>query len=257
MVEPTRPEEQATTASESEERAPSVWSLLVDVIARPVPAFEAIARWQGVKWLLPAILVIVTTLIALAVSAPYLAEEARRQLQVQLLTMPPEQAEMVRSQAERFMSPRFMLITGGLSAVVIQALLWLLTSGVLYFLALLAGGEVTYGAAWAMTPWLSLPAVARNVVSALWTYTQGALIRYSGLSALVATGDLTVDSRNPLVALLSQVDPFNLWHVVLVYAAVRGGFKMGRGAALVLTLVYAAIMLAVSVVPVFLGNLFS
>lgn len=255
MVDQTSPEP-GTDMHVEEKQAPSVWSLLVDVIARPVPAFAAIARWQGVRWLLPALLVIVTALIALAVSTPYLAEEAKRQFQMQLLSMPPEQAEMVKTQAERFMTPQFLLLSGGLSAVVIQGLMWLLMAGVLYFLALLAGGEVTFGASWAMTPWLTVPFAVRNVVTAVWTYTQQALVTYTGLAALVATGDLTVDSRNPWVALLSQVDPFGLWHAVLVYAAFRGGFNMSRRAAIVLTCVYTALMLGLSTIPVFLGRLF-
>ena len=255
MTEPTLPVDQPVEAEE--EHAPSVWSLLVDVVARPVPAFAAIARRQGVAWLLPAFLVIGTGLIALVVFAPYLAEEAKRQFQAQLLSMPPDQAEMVRAQAERFMSARFVAITGGLTSVIIQVLIWLLMSALLYVLALLGGGEVSYTAAWAMAPWLTLPSALRNILTAAWTYTQGALVKYPGLSSLVATGDLTVDQRNPLVALLAQVDPFNLWHVVLVYAAFRGGFKMGRGTALVLTIVYAAIMLGVSTLPVFLGRMFS
>ena len=242
--------------SQTEEKSPGVWYLLVDVIARPVPAFEAIARWQGVKWLLPALLVILTTVITLAVSAPYMVEEAKRQFQMQLLSMPPEQAEMVKAQAEQFMSPRFIMITGSLSAVVIQGLMWLLMAGALYFLALLAGGDVTFGAAWAMTPWLTLPFAVRNVVTAVWIYTQQSMITYSGLGALVATGDLAVDSRNPWVALLSQVDPFGLWHALLVYAAFRGGFNMSRRASLVLAGVYVVLMLGISTVPVFLGRIF-
>lgn len=240
-----------------QEKAPSVWQLLVDVIARPVSAFTEIARRQGVKWLLPAALVIITTLVALVVQAPYLAKEAAKQLQLQLATMPPDQAETVRAQAERLISPTALMISGSLSSVVILGLVWLLMSGTLYFLVLLAGGEATFGAAWAMTPWITLPFAFRNLLQAAWVYTQGSLLRYPGLTFLVATGDMTVDSRNPLFPILAQVDPFGVWYVILVYAALRGGFHMSRRAAVTLTLVYLAIMLGVSVLPVLIGRMFA
>ncbi len=245
------------TDERSSDKGPSVWQLLVDVITRPVPAFTAIARSQGVKWLLPAVLVIATTLVALFAQVPYLAEEALKQLQFQLAAMPPEQAEIVRAQAERFVSPAALMISGGLSSVVVLGLMWLLMSGVLYFLVLLAGGEATFGVAWAMTPWITLPFAVRNLVQAAWVYTQRGLLHYPGLTFLVATGDTVADTRNPLFPVLAQTDPFGLWYVVLVYAALRGGFNMSRRAAVILTVVYVAIMLGVSTLPVFVTRMFS
>jgi len=201
-------------------------------------------------------LVIITSVALVVVSAPYSAEEARRMLQVQAGTMPPEQAEAALQQAERFTQPLVIAISQGVSGVVVQVLVWLAVSAVLYFGVLIAGGEATYAAAWTVTPWLYIPFALRNAVAALWVYSRQGLVRYPGLSALVATGDLQVDSRNPLYAVLSQLDLFLAWHAFLAYWALRGGLKVSGRTAFWLTVVYLMLRLGVSAVPAFIARAF-
>ncbi len=244
-------------SGEPEQKDVSLGQLFVDVIVKPVDAFAAIARAPGVKWLFPAALLILSSLLVLLVQAPYLAEEAQKQLQMQLATMPPDQAEVVRQQAGRLISPVALMVSGSLSAVVILGLMWLLMSGLLYFLAMLAGADVTFGVAWAMAPWITLPFVLRSLLEAAWVYVNHALLRYPGLTFLISTGNLATDTRNPLFPVLAQIDPFGIWYAILVYAALRGGFNLQRRTAVLLTLVYLAIMLGVSTLPIVIANAFT
>lgn len=234
----------------------SVWQLLLDVIASPGRAFAEITRRQGTVWLLPAFIVLASLIIYLVVAAPYTAALAQKQLQAQLATLPPDQAETVAQQAQRFVSPVFIIVSGGLTGVVVQALIWLLVSGILYFGILLAGGDATYSAVWAVTPWLFIPEAVRNLVMALWVYMHKALLQYQGLSFLIASGDIQADSRNPLFGVLQQIDLFNAWHVVLVYIALRRGLGVSRGGALVVTVLYVAIMLGLSALPAVIAGVF-
>lgn len=255
---PTAPSEpsETDTAAGQPERAPSVWSLLIDLLVRPGHAFGQIVRWQGLRWLLPAVLVVIASVVLVVVSAPYAAEEARRMARVEAGTMPPEQAEMVLQQAERFSQPVVVAVSGAVSAVVVQVLIWLAISAILYFGVLIAGGEATYAAAWTVTPWLYIPFALGNTIQAIWVYFRQGLVRYQGLSALVATGDLQVDARNPLYGVLSQVEPFLAWHAFLVYWALRGGLKVSGRTAFWLTVVYLALRLGVSAVPAFIARAF-
>ncbi len=237
--------------------SPSFWQILVDVIVRPTDAFAILARMQGVRWLFPAVLLIVANLFALFVGTPYLAEEAQRQFQLQLATLPPEQAEVVQQQAGRLVSPVALMISGSLSAVVILGLMWLLMSGILYFLVLVAGGEATFSVAWSLAPWITLPAVFRALLEAAWIYVHQELLQYPGLTFLINSGNLIADKRNPLFPVLAQIDPFAIWYAVLVYAALRGGFNLQRHTAVILTVVYLAIMLGISTVPVVVTNMFA
>ncbi len=233
---------------------PSAWRLLVDVIVRPWDAFRAIAQEPRFTWWLPAFLIILATVILMVVQAPHAAEEARRQMAQQLSTLPPEQAEIVRQQAERFTTPTVVLVSGTLTAVILTPLIWLLMAGVLYALVFIGGGEASFRTAWDVTPWTNLPFVLRHLVQAVWIWTHQDLLRYPGLSGWVASGDWAADTRHPLVALLAQVDVPGLWHVALVYWALRGAFRLSRPAALGLTAVYTLIMLAVGTVPTLLAR---
>lgn len=235
----------------------SAFVLLRDVIVAPWDAFRHIGRQEGVTWLLPAFLIVVTALGVLAVQAPYVAKFMRQQLESQLGTMSPEQADLVRQQSEQFLRPTVIIISGSLTTVVVTALVWLLMAGVLYMLLLLAGLEGTFGQAWAVTIWANLPFAVRHVVQAAWIYTHQALFQYPGLSRLVATGDLAIDQRNPLIAILGQLDLPALWHVALVYWAFRGAWRASRRQAALATAVYAGIMLAMPAVPVLLARWFT
>lgn len=241
-------------ATGEERPCPSVVVLLRDAVVAPWEAFRAVATCHGVTWLVPALLVVGTGLIALAIQAPYAAAWARQQMEAQLPSLPPQQAELVRQQAEQFVRPTVVLVSGALTMVVVVALMWLLMAGLLYVLLLFAGFEGTFGQAWSVAIWTNLPFAVRNVVQAVWVYTHQALLHYPGLSRLVATGDVLVDQRNPLVAVLAQVDVPGLWHVLLVYWAWRGAWGASRRQAAILTTVYTLIMLLLPTVPVFLAR---
>ena len=240
-----------------EERPPSVWQLLVDVIVRPGHAFAQITRWQGARWVFPAIIVLLSVVVLIVIQAPFAAEEARRQLQTQLGTLPPDQAQTMMEQTARFTTPVFIMITGGLAAIVIQVLAWLLISAILYFAVLIGGGEATFGMAWSVTPWTVLPFALRNLIQAAWEYTHQEVMRYPGLSSLVATGNLDADRMNPLYALLAQIDPLTLWHGFLIYWALRKGLNVPARSAFVLTLVYGAIMLSLGMIPALIAGAFA
>jgi len=233
----------------------SVWRLLMDVIVSPGEAFAEIAQRQGLTWVLPALLVLLSLAVYVVAAAPYLAQMAYKQLQTQASAMPPDQAKVVLQQAQQFTRPVFVMVSSSLSGAVIQVLVWLLVSGVLYFSILIAGADATYSAVWAVTPWLFIPEAARNLVTAVWVYVHRALLSYQGLSFLIATGDVRADARNPLFGVLQQVDLFNAWHAVLVYIALRRGLGLSRGSSLVVTVIYLAIMLAVSALPAFMAGM--
>jgi hypothetical protein len=90
------------------------------------------------------------------------------------------------------------------------------------------------------------------LVQAGFTLAAGRAIQYPGLSALVATGDLMKDGRNPLLTLLAGIDLFWLWHLLLVVVGLSVVARFGRAKATVLTLVYAALALALAVLPTLL-----
>ena len=228
---------------------------LIDVIATPATAFRRISTVQRRSWWLPALLCLLTALLYLAVALNTTVAEAAKQIQIQLSAMPTDQVEAARPMMERFTTPVFIFATGAVTITLGLLLGWAIATGLLYFGASLTGHSVPASAAWALAVWTWLPFALRGLFQAGWSAVSGGeLIRYPGLSYLLATGDATADQRTPLYAAASQIDLFALWHLVLVYVVVRVVARMGTMSALVFTLVYALINLGLRLLPTLAGG---
>ncbi len=230
-----------------------LWQLFFGIIDRPVTTFQAIAaqsKWS--MWAAPLLALILSLVILLLVQTPHTLVLARGQMEEQLATLPEEQVEAARAGMEMTMSLPFMLATSigfGTLALIVATLA---QAALLYFTALVSGGELTFGAMFRMSAWSRIPMAISALVQAGFIAVAGRLIQYPGLSFLVATGDLMQDARNPLFVLLSGLDLFWIWHLLLVVVGVAVVARFGRGKALVLTLVYAVLALALTVLPVLL-----
>jgi hypothetical protein len=200
-------------------------------------------------WAVPLLVVLVCMVIMMVVRTPYDMEIARQEMERQLATMPPEQAEAARGTMETFMSYPVRLAMGLVTAIIMLLFGIVAQSAILYFGALVAGGEVDFGPVFTMSVWTRLPAAISFLVQAGFMLFAGRAIQAPGLAALVATGDLMKDAQNPMFLLLGRLEPFWLWHLflVLVGLAVAAGFS--RKKSLVLTLIYGALSLAITVIP--------
>ena len=232
-----------------------VWQLLFGIVDRPAATLGAVlARRKWWMAVVPLLIVFVCMALMSAARAPHDAELARQQTQRQLESMPPEQAKAAQAGGvmDTFTSVPVILamsVVGGLIALLIGVLA---QAAVLYFGALITGGEVNFGQVFTMSAWTRLPSAFSALVQAGFTLAAGRAIQYPGLSALVATGDLMKDGRNPLLTLLAGIDLFWLWHLLLVAVGLSVVARFGRAKATVLTLVYAALALALAVLPTLL-----
>jgi hypothetical protein len=236
-------------------KKPSSWSLLVSMIDRPGVALTDIVANPRWRWVLPTTLAVLTTAATAAVTAPLLAEQAKQAMAGQLNRLPAEQLAQVQTQLALFQSPAFVGGTAAVTGILMLFLGWLLGGALLYFLALLAGGDVEFGRVFAATPWLGLPFVLESILQTVYALTRGQLLVNRGLSYLVSSGKPLVDARTPSYVALSQVSLFWLWHLLLIYMLFRHALKFGRGTALTLTTLYAAVTVGGRVGLALLGGL--
>lgn len=242
--------------AENSEDKMNVLQLLVSIIDRPAVTMRYVGKKPGWAWLMPAFLVLVGLVVFSVVAAPYTSELALRQAQQQMASLPPQQAEEAAAQVERFTSPPVMAafsIVGGLITLVV---IWLLSSGILYFLGLVAGGEANFAQSFAILTWSWLPYALRNLILAGYVAYRGQLINM-GLSFLVATGDQAKDTTNWLYGLLAQMDLFYLWHLILVIVGLAAVGRLSKTKATIVGLIYLAVTTALSLVPTLLGSMFS
>jgi hypothetical protein len=227
-----------------------MWQLLFGIIDRPAATFEAVlARRKWYMWAVPLVIVLLCLGVMMVARTPYDMEIAQQELERQLSTMPAEQAEAARAGAETFMSFPVRLAMGLVTAVIFLLIGVVVQAAILYFGALVAGGEVDFGPVFTMSSWSRLPMAAYFLVQAIFMFVAKRAINAPGLSTLVATGDLMQDARDPLFTLLGRLDPFWLWHLFLVVVGLAVAAQFSRKKSLVLTVIYVAITLAVTAIP--------
>jgi hypothetical protein len=170
-------------------------------------------------------------------------------MQRQLDSMPAEQAEAARASMETFTSLPVRLAMGLITGIIFVLIGVVAQAAILYFGALVTGGEVEFGPVFTMSVWTRLPSAVYFLVQAGFMIVAKRAILAPGLSTLVATGDIMKDAQNPLFMLLGRVEPFWLWHLLLVVLGLSVVARFSRFKSLVLTIIYAALSLAITVIP--------
>jgi len=230
---------------------------LIDIIAAPAQALRRISIHPR-SWWFPALLSLLTAVLLLWVNLDFLLVEAQRQAQIQLggQDLSPEQLETAQTMMERFMQPNFMLIQGAIGILLGLLLAWALGTLLIYLSASVLGASPKASSMWALVVWTWIPFVIRNLVYSVFGIFSDAFARSPGLSYFVATGDLAEDQKNPLYVTAAQVDIFSLWHLILIYILLRAAVSMGRGGAIVITILYALVNVGLRVGVSQLAGLF-
>ncbi len=231
----------------------SIWALLPGFIDRPRSTLQAVlAQRRWTMWLAPLLVILISFTVLTVIQTPYTLEVAREQMQAQLATMPEEQAQAMQAGMGASLSLPVMLATSlGFGAIMLVVSL-LAQATFLYFTALVAGGEMDFGSMFTVSAWSRLPEAISYLAQAGFTAAMAQLIRQPGLSFLVTTGDMMQDARNPFFGLLSRLDLFWLWHLLLVAVGLSVAARFGWGKSGLLTLLYAALVLALAILPTLL-----
>ena len=232
--------------------------LLLGIIDKPAATFQAVLASPRKKlmWIVPLLIITAAFVALIVIQSPYTVELAREQSEKQLATLPPAQADMARQQTEVFLSLPFLLTTTLIVGLITLAIAVLAQSAFFYFAAMLAGGaDMNFGAMFTVSVWTRLPAVVAAIVQAAFILATKKIIQYPGLSALVSSGDLMIDAKNPLVPLLGSLDLFWLWQLFLIVVGVGIATRLSRVKTVLLTVVYAALALGFTVTPTLLTSL--
>ena len=229
----------------------SLASIAAALIDRPGQAMRAAAA-RPRSWWLPALVLIATlvTYVLVTASAQLALANEQSAAMIERITagMSEEQAQLVREQSSSLTMSTFLLsaLGGGLATMAIG---WLARGTLLHLGALLFGGVSTWGATFAIALWAMLPFAVRDLVMTAVYLVQGRLVAQPGLAFLVSSGDVLADSRSALVALMGNLDPFVLWHLVLLAIAIPAATQLGRGRAVILAVLVWAILTGVKLIP--------
>ena len=239
-----------------------IWRALFGWIDQPKKTLRYVMeepRWP--LWLAPALVIVVSLIIVTVVSAPAMSElskeQAAQQVEAQMGSLEGEQAEQIQRTLETFTSPLFLAATGIVLGILGLVLTWLFRGAVLFFIGYLFGTDNRYVQMVTLVLWCWLPFALRDLVQAVYVVVNGQLPLHKGLSFLVAGSDQVQNAGNLLYGLLSQVDPFLVWHLILVGVGLAVSTRSTRLKTALGTVAYWAVTALVGLAPSLLGMLTS
>ena len=227
------------------------FSLLALILYKPGKAFAELKESSGWMWLVPAVILVLTLNFYAVVSAPAAAELAKQQMQRQLERFSQQEIEItgVPSIVTRGPSPTFIAATAVAGGTFMLFLGWLVRALLLHLGAMALGGRGSFKQMFVAVGWAYIPYGIQALLQGIYVAFTGKAITHKGLSALVATGDPLKDAYSIAYLLLSHLDIFVLWAVILlaIGVAVVGGFSRKKGA--LLAVGYWVLTVLVSIVP--------
>jgi len=234
----------------------NAFRLLVDIIIRPTKAFTYLRDATGHWWLVPLALSMLGLVLYIVVSAGPMARMTAEEMQEVLKQMPPEQAAQATQFIGRTSSVGFIIVTGLITSLLGLLIGWLLQSGVLHLVSLALGSRARFGQMFTMVTWASIPFFLRHLLQTAVVGITQEVIRYQGLASLVATGDPLKDAGNILIPILSRLDIFYIWNLVLLALGLAVMARFSRLKAALIILGYALLTMGISLGPVLITRRF-
>lgn len=240
----------AATALPAAPRGPHPFTLLWWIWVRPRMALTAVR--DGRRWLLLIPLLVILSLLALrvVVEAPYVTE-LRRQASIEQMrqTLSPQEFENLPPEA--LQGPAAQPISLGLLAALGPLLLvWVVRAGILHLLGLAFGGQNTYGSLFSTAAWASLPLALRTLLQIIFIAGTRSPVVGSGLAGLMTPAEQIISGPAGFAAgLLSTVDLFSLWYVILLGMAMWVSGRLSRNKVLIIMSIYVVLSLLLGAAP--------
>ena len=211
------------------------------MLFRPRRGFQDLAAESRATWFTPMLLLSIMAILVVVV-AGYLKSQAAMTGEVQLPPdwefWTPEMQNNYMQAQQATQGPVFLYIMPMISSLTSLWVGWLLLAGLLHFGSTLLGGRGSMQSALNIVAWASLPFAVRDILRILFMLAAGHVIVSPGLSGFISTSGFASQ-------LLTRLDIFLLWHVILLVIgfALTDGLPRGKavtGVLLVIVLVLLA-----------------
>ncbi len=143
-----------------------------------------------------------------------------------------------------------------------QIIDWLIVALMYWGLIFIFRNKTKYSKILSIVVISSVPILISNLVNLFYTLFTGKMIINTGLSGLVASGKVFADSSNLLYMILSRVDIFILWGLILLIIgiAISCKMKLWKSISIVLIVYILSIIVMIttsSISMMFLGGIFT
>lgn len=182
------------------------------MLFRPRRGFQEMASEPRSTWSTPMLILTVTAILVVIV-AGYLKSRAAMMGEIPL---PPDWQFWTPEMQENYMraqqatqGPVFLYIMPMVGSLTGLWLGWLLLAALLHFGSTLLGGRGSMQSALNIVAWASLPFAVRDILRMIFMLAAGHAITSPGLSGFTSTPGFVAQ-------LLTRVDIFLIWHVILL-----------------------------------------
>jgi hypothetical protein len=224
----------------------SGFRFILPVLLRPARGLKEIATREKAFWLVPLLVLSLAALLSVLVAGPIRGQlsQGGGALPPDFQYYTPEQQQQFTQAQQTSSSPLFTYVfpaTGLLAGIWLS---WALLGGMLYLGLTLAGSRSSSVKALNLAGWAGLPFAVRYLLQAGYILFTRNLISAQGISGFSPPGSF-------LSALLSQVDIYLVWQVVLLFIGVPLIASITRRKAWLVTAVVLVLLLCLASLPAF------
>jgi len=222
------------------------------ILYKPRKSMDEIVQKDHAVWLAPLLVLMVTALVLVLVSAPLIGQSAQPATQPENFEYySPDQQQQYQDAVNMGASPLVTMVFPYVGKLIGIWVGWILLGSILHLSLTLNGSRSNIRTALNIVSWASVPFILRDIVQIIALLGTHQLITQPGLSGFVETGAGGFSSF--LVALFTFFDLYLIWQVVLIgIGAMRiSGIKAGN--AWLATVIAVLIFLVIKALPIFIA----
>jgi hypothetical protein len=215
-------------------------SRLQVILFHPRRAFHEIVSESRATWLTPMLVLTMTAILVVLVGG-YLKSRAATMGEVALPQdwqyWTPEMQNNYMQAQQATQGPVFMYVIPLVSVLAGLWVGWLLFAALLHFGSTLLGGRGSMQSALNVVAWAGLPFALRDILRMVFMLSAGHAITSPGLSGFASTAGFVSQ-------LLTRVDIFLIWNIVLLVIgfAIADGLSRGKAVAGVLVVIMLVLL---------------
>jgi hypothetical protein len=236
-TELTLPQDENAGATDSKaEPKLTPFRVLTGVVVRPRATFEKLRQAErGYWWLVFLLAALATIIYAIAISAPQ-ARMVQSLVPAEGVQVEGTEVPANLAQTTSIITTVFTVVGGMFSALAGYLFLTLVVFGA----GLMLGGKATFKQVFSISAWTTLPYVIRTLVQAIASLVTGALPT-PGLSGVLTTAETM--SMPALAAVLSLVDVYAVWSLILLVIGVSVLYRLSKGKTFIIVATYVVVSL--------------
>lgn len=228
-----------TQTTENKQPARFQFGRILEVLLQPKRTLGLIAEEGRASWQTPMLALSVSAALSVIVSGYFTARAAmmgEMPLPRDWQWWTPEMQNNYMQAQQSMQGPVFTYIIPLVGALLGVWLGWLILGGLLHLGSTVFGGRGSMQSALTVTGWASLPFLARDALRIIFMLIAGHSIQSPGLSGFVANSAFAAQ-------LLSRVDLFFIWAVVLLIAGFGLADNLPRTKAIANVLIVSLLLL--------------